>query len=177
MVEAALQPSVLFLDFDQTLCTSKSGACPKPHHAPTDREMLALVRRRLLLQRGETAEGGGQLSVCVVTRNPNAAAVAAWLEDCHGCVGVPVLVVPGKRTRKARRNDGDDSAGPICVNCTPPASIAGGGPISKADVILGVLDGGGGSLTGLFVDDSADEVSDERLVRCASLHRAHFGRP
>ncbi len=41
-----MQPDVVFLDFDRTLCATKGGAAPIPGKHAGDADLLALVRRR-----------------------------------------------------------------------------------------------------------------------------------
>mmetsp|Transcript_12041 Transcript_12041/g.24368 ORF Transcript_12041/g.24368 Transcript_12041/m.24368 type:complete len:424 (-) Transcript_12041:361-1632(-) len=126
---APVAADVLFLDFDQTLCSTKSGGAPDPNKHRADPDLVALVQARLATdqkrreqreKKEEEEKEGGQLllppppppspppalqplrpwsSVYVVTRNSNTAAIQLFLAR-HGCGGVPVVAVGGGRRHR-----------------------------------------------------------------------------
>jgi hypothetical protein len=111
-----------------------------------NRALLELAQRQYLPQKWSREARSHGLTVCVVTRNSHQKEISTWLLKLN----VPMDV--------------------YCVG-----RKAG---TTKADIILPKIleESGRHEVVGVFVDDTPEEHTDERLVSCKSLHRVLFSR-
>jgi hypothetical protein len=162
IVEATAAAAV-FLDFDRTLSTTKSGGSPLTGRHTMDPELFGLAC--------------SHPNVHVVTRNSHSADIAAFLSRA----GVPLTVQVhhvGKGNSKAEvirnvlvnRMLGDSGADITHVSAALASNRIDLGSGSRADV------GTGGAYASVLVDDSIAELLDADVAAVPNLTRVLFSR-
>lgn len=127
------QPSLVFLDFDRTLCTTKAGASPLQGMHSLDADLVTVCRTHS--------------SVLIVTRSSRSEDIVVFLKR-HGIHAGTGPDGPDKSSAKGLQ-------GNVWVR-----SVKREGLDSKAAVILEAMDK---EKTGLFVDDDIKELTDATL--------------
>ncbi|CAL1142046.1 unnamed protein product [Cladocopium goreaui] len=127
------QPSLVFLDFDRTLCTTKAGASPLQGMHSLDADLVTVCRTHS--------------SVLIVTRSSRSEDIVVFLKR-HGIHAGTGPDGPDKSSAKGLQ-------GNVWVR-----SVKREGLDSKAAVILEAMDK---EKTGLFVDDDIKELTDAAL--------------
>ncbi len=145
-------PHVVFIDFDRTLCTTKSGSSPLRGSHSLDRELWGLVR-------------GGRWDVRVVTRNSHVDDIKTFMRRFAAKEGGDS---PG----------GDSPGGDSSFDAIPVHHVGKG--VSKGAVIRGACDEKasvvGSPVRAVFVDDSAAELLDAEVACVPGLTRVLFSR-
>ena len=151
MVECT-DPHVVFIDFDRTLCTTKSGSSPLRGSHSLDRELWGLVR-------------GGRWDVRVVTRNSHVDDIKTFMRRFAANEG-------------GDSSGGDSPGGDSSFDAIPVHHVGKG--VSKGAVIRGACDEKasvvGSPIRAVFVDDSAAELLDEEVAGVPGLTRVLFSR-
>jgi len=166
-----IDPHVVFIDFDRTLCTTKSGSSPARGSHRLDAELWNVVTGgRLCRTKTDQSE---TRDVRVVTRNSHVDDIRAFM---------------------ARHVAGGDSVvgSTPSLDAIPPVHHVGKGA-SKGRVIREVLEEtaaslagrlnpeestgvGGGGVRAVFVDDSAAELLDPEVASVPGLTKVLFSR-
>eukprot|EP00931_Biecheleriopsis_adriatica_P108516 TRINITY_DN82840_c0_g1_i1.p1 TRINITY_DN82840_c0_g1~~TRINITY_DN82840_c0_g1_i1.p1 ORF type:complete len:694 (+),score=148.12 TRINITY_DN82840_c0_g1_i1:34-2115(+) len=133
------QPTVVFLDFDRTLCTTKAGASPLQGNHSLDSDLVAVC--------------SCHARVLVVTRSSRSEDIALFLRQ-HGLNAC----IPGHKASSNAVGDASNLRGNVSVR-----SVKREGRQSKAEVILEEL-AATPAATGLFVDDDIKELIDPSLA-------------
>jgi hypothetical protein len=180
-------PHVVFIDFDRTLCTTKSGSSPLRGSHSLDRELWGLVR-------------GGRWDVRVVTRNSHVDDIKTFMRrfavneggdspggdspggDSPGGDSpggdAPGGDSPGGDSPGGDSPGGDSSGGDSSFDAIPVHHVGKG--VSKGAVIRGACDEKasvvGSPIRAVFVDDSAAELLDEEVAGVPGLTRVLFSR-
>ena len=138
---------VVFIDFDRTLCTTKSGSSPLRGSHSLDRELWGLVR-------------GGRWDVRVVTRNSHVDDIKTFMRRFAANEGGDSL-------------GGDSSFDAIPVHHVgkgvSKGAVIRGACDEKASVV-------GSPVRAVFVDDSAAELLDAEVACVPGLTRVLFSR-
>ena len=146
MVECT-DPHVVFIDFDRTLCTTKSGSSPLRGSHSLDRELWGLVR-------------GGRWDVRVVTRNSHVDVIKTFMRRFAVNEG-------------GDSSGGDSSFDAIPVHHVgkgvSKGAVIRGACDEKASVV-------GSPIRAVFVDDSAAELLDAEVAGVPGLTRVLFSR-
>uniref|UniRef100_A0A6U6A6G1 Uncharacterized protein n=2 Tax=Guillardia theta TaxID=55529 RepID=A0A6U6A6G1_GUITH len=137
----------LFLDFDQTLCSSKSGFPPVPGKHRLQEDVAELLRCAQRAGENEQGEGGGgwerSLRVSIVSRNPHKKEIMEMLQRRGIGDRVEVCCVKVERTTKVGK---------------------------IADDMRGEERGA----VAVYADDDVRELIDPTLTACSGLHRVIF---
>jgi hypothetical protein len=166
MVECT-DPHVVFIDFDRTLCTTKSGSSPLRGSHSLDRELWGLVR-------------GGRWDVRVVTRNSHVDDIKTFMRRFAANEGgdSPGGDSPGGDPPGGDPPGGDSPGGDSSFDAIPVHHVGKG--VSKGAVIRGACDEKasvvGSPIRAVFVDDSAAELLDEEVAGVPGLTRVLFSR-
>jgi hypothetical protein len=166
MVECT-DPHVVFIDFDRTLCTTKSGSSPLRGSHSLDRELWGLVR-------------GGRWDVRVVTRNSHVDDIKTFMRRFAVNEGgdSPGGDSPGGDSSGGDSPGGDSPGGDSSFDAIPVHHVGKG--VSKGAVIRGACDEKasvvGSPVRAVFVDDSAAELLDEEVADVPGLTRVLFSR-
>jgi hypothetical protein len=166
MVECT-DPHVVFIDFDRTLCTTKSGSSPLRGSHSLDRELWGLVR-------------GGRWDVRVVTRNSHVDDIKTFMRRFAVNEGgdSPGGDSPGGDSSGGDSPGGDSPGGDSSFDAIPVHHVGKG--VSKGAVIRGACDEKasvvGSPIRAVFVDDSAAELLDEEVAGVPGLTRVLFSR-
>ena len=160
-------PHVVFIDFDRTLCTTKSGSSPLRGSHSLDRELWGLVR-------------GGRWDVRVVTRNSHVDDIKTFMRRFAVNEGgdSPGGDSPGGDSSGGDSPGGDSPGGDSSFDAIPVHHVGKG--VSKGAVIRGACDEKasvvGSPIRAVFVDDSAAELLDEEVAGVPGLTRVLFSR-
>ena len=160
-------PHVVFIDFDRTLCTTKSGSSPLRGSHSLDRELWGLVR-------------GGRWDVRVVTRNSHVDDIKTFMRRFAANEGgdSPGGDSPGGDSPGGDSSGGDSPGGDSSFDAIPVHHVGKG--VSKGAVIRGACDEKasvvGSPIRAVFVDDSAAELLDEEVAGVPGLTRVLFSR-
>ena len=160
-------PHVVFIDFDRTLCTTKSGSSPLRGSHSLDRELWGLVR-------------GGRWDVRVVTRNSHVDDIKTFMRRFAANEGgdSPGGDSPGGDPPGGDPPGGDSPGGDSSFDAIPVHHVGKG--VSKGAVIRGACDEKasvvGSPIRAVFVDDSAAELLDEEVAGVPGLTRVLFSR-
>ena len=160
-------PHVVFIDFDRTLCTTKSGSSPLRGSHSLDRELWGLVR-------------GGRWDVRVVTRNSHVDDIKTFMRRFAANEGgdSPGGDSPGGDSPGGDSSGGDSPGGDSSFDAIPVHHVGKG--VSKGAVIRGACDEKasvvGSPVRAVFVDDSAAELLDEEVAGVPGLTRVLFSR-
>ena len=160
-------PHVVFIDFDRTLCTTKSGSSPLRGSHSLDRELWGLVR-------------GGRWDVRVVTRNSHVDDIKTFMRRFAVNEGgdSPGGDSPGGDSSGGDSPGGDSPGGDSSFDAIPVHHVGKG--VSKGAVIRGACDEKasvvGSPVRAVFVDDSAAELLDEEVAGVPGLTRVLFSR-
>ena len=160
-------PHVVFIDFDRTLCTTKSGSSPLRGSHSLDRELWGLVR-------------GGRWDVRVVTRNSHVDDIKTFMRRFAVNEGgdSPGGDSPGGDSPGGDSSGGDSPGGDSSFDAIPVHHVGKG--VSKGAVIRGACDEKasvvGSPIRAVFVDDSAAELLDEEVAGVPGLTRVLFSR-
>ena len=153
---------VVFIDFDRTLCTTKSGSSPLRGSHSLDRELWGLVR-------------GGRWDVRVVTRNSHVDDIKTFMRRFAVNEGGDS---PGGDSPGGDSPGGDSPGGDSSFDAIPVHHVGKG--VSKGAVIRGACDEKasvvGSPIRAVFVDDSAAELLDEEVAGVPGLTRVLFSR-
>ena len=166
MVECT-DPHVVFIDFDRTLCTTKSGSSPLRGSHSLDRELWGLVR-------------GGRWDVRVVTRNSHVDDIKTFMRRFAANEGgdSPGGDSPGGDPPGGDPPGGDSPGGDSSFDAIPVHHVGKG--VSKGAVIRGACDEKasvvGSPVRAVFVDDSAAELLDAEVAGVPGLTRVLFSR-
>ena len=166
MVECT-DPHVVFIDFDRTLCTTKSGSSPLRGSHSLDRELWGLVR-------------GGRWDVRVVTRNSHVDDIKTFMRRFAVNEGgdSPGGDSPGGDSSGGDSSGGDSPGGDSSFDAIPVHHVGKG--VSKGAVIRGACDEKasvvGSPIRAVFVDDSAAELLDAEVAGVPGLTRVLFSR-
>ena len=158
---------VVFIDFDRTLCTTKSGSSPLRGSHSLDRELWGLVR-------------GGRWDVRVVTRNSHVDDIKTFMRRFAANEGgdSPGGDSPGGDPPGGDPPGGDSPGGDSSFDAIPVHNVGKG--VSKGAVIRGACDEKasvvGSPIRAVFVDDSAAELLDEEVAGVPGLTRVLFSR-
>ena len=158
-----IDPHVVFIDFDRTLCTTKSGASPARGSHRLDPELWNVAT--------------GLRDVRVVTRNSHVDDIGAFMARHRGGGGCGL--------------SGSTPSSFDAILPVPPVHHVGKG-VSKGRVIREVLAEkaaqsagrlaeestgvGGGGVRAVFVDDSAAELLDPEVTSVPGLTKVLFSR-
>ena len=155
-------PHVVFIDFDRTLCTTKSGSSPLRGSHSLDRELWGLVR-------------GGRWDVRVVTRNSHVDDIKTFMRRFAVNEGGDS---PGGDSPGGDSPGGDSPGGDSSFDAIPVHHVGKG--VSKGAVIRGACDEKasvvGSPVRAVFVDDSAAELLDAEVACVPGLTRVLFSR-
>ena len=155
-------PHVVFIDFDRTLCTTKSGSSPLRGSHSLDRELWGLVR-------------GGRWDVRVVTRNSHVDDIKTFMRRFAVNEGGDS---PGGDSSGGDSPGGDSPGGDSSFDAIPVHHVGKG--VSKGAVIRGACDEKasvvGSPVRAVFVDDSAAELLDAEVACVPGLTRVLFSR-
>ena len=155
-------PHVVFIDFDRTLCTTKSGSSPLRGSHSLDRELWGLVR-------------GGRWDVRVVTRNSHVDDIKTFMRRFAVNEGGDS---PGGDSSGGDSPGGDSPGGDSSFDAIPVHHVGKG--VSKGAVIRGACDEKasvvGSPVRAVFVDDSAAELLDAEVAGVPGLTRVLFSR-
>ena len=170
-------PHVVFIDFDRTLCTTKSGSSPLRGSHSLDRELWGLVR-------------GGRWDVRVVTRNSHVDDIKTFMRRFAANEGgdspggdspggdSPGGDSPGGDSSGGDSSGGDSPGGDSSFDAIPVHHVGKG--VSKGAVIRGACDEKasvvGSPVRAVFVDDSAAELLDAEVASVPGLTRVLFSR-
>ena len=160
-------PHVVFIDFDRTLCTTKSGSSPLRGSHSLDRELWGLVR-------------GGRWDVRVVTRNSHVDDIKTFMRRFAVNEGgdSPGGDSPGGDSSGGDSPGGDSPGGDSSFDAIPVHHVGKG--VSKGAVIRGACDEKasvvGSPIRAVFVDDSAAELLDAEVAGVPGLTRVLFSR-
>ena len=160
-------PHVVFIDFDRTLCTTKSGSSPLRGSHSLDRELWGLVR-------------GGRWDVRVVTRNSHVDDIKTFMRRFAVNEGgdSPGGDSPGGDSSGGDSPGGDSPGGDSSFDAIPVHHVGKG--VSKGAVIRGACDEKasvvGSPVRAVFVDDSAAELLDAEVAGVPGLTRVLFSR-
>ena len=158
---------VVFIDFDRTLCTTKSGSSPLRGSHSLDRELWGLVR-------------GGRWDVRVVTRNSHVDDIKTFMRRFAVNEGgdSPGGDSPGGDSSGGDSPGGDSPGGDSSFDAIPVHHVGKG--VSKGAVIRGACDEKasvvGSPVRAVFVDDSAAELLDAEVACVPGLTRVLFSR-
>ena len=158
---------VVFIDFDRTLCTTKSGSSPLRGSHSLDRELWGLVR-------------GGRWDVRVVTRNSHVDDIKTFMRRFAVNEGgdSPGGDSPGGDSSGGDSPGGDSPGGDSSFDAIPVHHV--GKRVSKGAVIRGACDEKasvvGSPVRAVFVDDSAAELLDAEVACVPGLTRVLFSR-
>ena len=155
-------PHVVFIDFDRTLCTTKSGSSPLRGSHSLDRELWGLVR-------------GGRWDVRVVTRNSHVDDIKTFMRRFAANEGGDSR---GGDSPGGDSPGGDSPGGDSSFDAIPVHHVGKG--VSKGAVIRGACDEKasvvGSPIRAVFVDDSAAELLDAEVAGVPGLTRVLFSR-
>ena len=160
-------PHVVFIDFDRTLCTTKSGSSPLRGSHSLDRELWGLVR-------------GGRWDGRVVTRNSHVDDIKTFMRRFAANEGgdSPGGDSPGGDPPGGDPPGGDSPGGDSSFDAIPVHHVGKG--VSKGAVIRGACDEKasvvGSPIRAVFVDDSAAELLDAEVAGVPGLTRVLFSR-
>ena len=189
------QRVLLFLDFDRTLCSTKSGADPDPVY-PLDGATPAPGKQRTVHsiddELREAVRASGVHQTYVVTRNSHGHSICRYLakNDCP----VQGVHVVSRKSGKARTLP-LEGGGSNISSMHPTADVGGGASDfclspcfekskNKANVVLRLMEEArakeglsGCGVAGVFVDDDIRELNEggEDLA-AAGVHRFLFSR-
>ena len=156
-----IDPHVVFIDFDRTLCTTKSGASPARGSHRLDAELWNVVT--------------GLQDVRVVTRNSHVDDIRAFMARHRGgggCglsgstpsssfVGIPPVHHVGKGVSKGR----------VIREVLAEKAAQSAGRLAEESTGVG-----GGGVRAVFVDDSAAELLDPEVTSVPGLTKVLFSR-
>ncbi len=169
-----IDPHVVFIDFDRTLCTTKSGSSPARGSHRLDAELWNVVTGGRLC-RTKTDRESKTRDVRVVTRNSHVDDIRAFMarhvaggDSVVGstpsldAIPIPPVHHVGKGASKGRviREVLEETAASLAGRLDPEEST-------------GV---GGGGVRAVFVDDSAAELLDPEVASVPGLTKVLFSR-